>query len=141
MRQYLLDTAPLVAYLQGRPTARALIEPWRVRREVATSTICYAEICEYLKSFSDFDRRRLHLRHLLQEVLPYSLTYVILERYADIRRSLRPPHGPGLIGDLDTLIAATAVERNLTLVTTDRDYKRVPSLKLMLIERKDLRSS
>jgi predicted nucleic acid-binding protein len=34
-----------------------------------------------------------------------------LEQYADIRRKLRPPQGPGLIGDTDTLIAATALER------------------------------
>lgn len=46
-------------------------------------------------------------------------TYAILERYADLRRQLRPPYGPGLIGDIDTLIAATALEHDLTLVTTD----------------------
>jgi predicted nucleic acid-binding protein len=44
---------------------------------------------------------------------PYFLTDRILERYADIRRALRPPYGPGLIGDIDTLITATALERDL----------------------------
>jgi predicted nucleic acid-binding protein len=44
------------------------------------------------------------------EVYPYFLTYPILERYTDLRRSLRKPHGKGLIGDIDTLIAATALE-------------------------------
>jgi predicted nucleic acid-binding protein len=48
---------------------------------------------------------------------------------AEIRRKLRPPHGKGLIGDIDTLIAATALERNLTIVTTDADFQRVPGLK------------
>ena len=59
----------------------------------------------------------------------------MLERYADIRRTLRRPQGPGLIGDIDTLIAATAMERNVTLVTTDSDFERVPGLTVMLIAR------
>src|SRR5207249_99102 len=49
-------------------------------------------------------------------------------RYADLRRQMRPPRGPGLIGDIDTLIAATAIERKLTLVTADTDFQRVPGL-------------
>jgi len=31
-----------------------------------------------------------------------------MERYAELRLRLRPPHGPGLIGDIDTLIAVRA---------------------------------
>jgi predicted nucleic acid-binding protein len=77
--------------------------------------------------------RQSQLRTLLGEVYPYFLTYPILERYADIRRSLRKPHGKGLIGDIDTLIAATAIERNLTVVTIDTDFQRVPDLKVILL--------
>jgi PIN domain len=47
----------------------------------------------------------------------------------------RPPYGPGLIGDIDTLIAATALEYDLTLVTTDSDFVRVPGLNLILLDR------
>jgi PIN domain len=50
-----------------------------------------------------------------------------------LTRQLRPPHGPGLIGDIDTLIAATALKRGLTVVTTDGDFERVPQLKVMLM--------
>jgi predicted nucleic acid-binding protein len=86
-----------------------------------------------LKGFSDFTHRHNDLRLLLNEVYPYFLTYSILDRYADIRRRLRPPHGEGLIGDIDTLIAATALERDLILVTIDHDYERVPGLQVKLI--------
>jgi hypothetical protein len=55
--------------------------------------------------------------------------------YADLRRSLRRPYGPGLIGDIDTLIAATALERNLTVVTIDTDFQRVPNLRVILLSR------
>lgn len=61
-------------------------------------------------------------------------SYPILERYADIRRTLRPK-GKN-IGDIDTLIAATAVEYDLTLLTIDTDYDRVPDLKWKLVNLK-----
>ena len=136
MRRYLLDTGPLGAYLQGREAAVDLIVPWIRRSEAATSILVYGELIEYLKSLRDYPAKYLGLRGLMGAIYPYFLTYAILERYADIRRALRPPHGPGLIGDIDTLIAATALERNLTVVTTDRDYERVPGLKVRRISLK-----
>jgi predicted nucleic acid-binding protein len=61
-------------------------------------------------------------------------TYTILERYADIRRTLRPLHKD--IGDIDTLIAATALEENIMLVTIDHDFERVPDLQVKLVDLK-----
>jgi predicted nucleic acid-binding protein len=136
MRRYLLDTGPLGAYLQGRQPAIDLIVPWIRRGEAATSILVYGEIIEYIKSLQDYPAKYLGLRSLLGAVYPYFLTYAIMERYAEIRRTLRPPHGPGLTGDIDTLIAATALERNLTVVTTDSDYERVPGLKVRRISLK-----
>src|ERR671915_579227 len=135
MRRYLLDTAPLAALLLARPAALELISPWLNRHEVAASILAYAEAVEYSKDFSDAKRRQSQLRTLLGEVYPYFLTYPIMERYTDIRRSLRKPHGKGLIGDVDTLIAATALERNLTVVTIDTDFQRVPNLRVILLSR------
>ncbi|MHB8600197.1 MAG: type II toxin-antitoxin system VapC family toxin [Ktedonobacteraceae bacterium] len=136
MRRYLLDSGPLAAYLPGRKQAVDFISPWILDQEAATSQLVYAEIIEYIKSFSNYARHKRGLKSMLDEVHPYYLTYPILERYADIRRSLRPPFGKGLIGDVDTLIAATALEHNLTVVTVDRDFERVPGLKVMLISLK-----
>lgn len=128
-----MDTGPLAAYLQGRAAAIALISPWIQRREVATSVISYAEVNEYIKGFPDYPRRHRELRRLMQEIHPLTMTYPALERYGDLRRGLRPPHGPGLIGDLDTLIAATALVRDPMLVTTDTHFQRVPDLGLYLL--------
>jgi len=125
MRRYLLDTGPLGAYLQGRPAVIELVTPWLREREAATSALAYAEVVEYIKGSPQFFNLHAQLRRLLRQIYPYFLTYRILERYADIRRSLRRPHGPGLIGDIDTLIAATALERNLTVVTIDTDFQRL----------------
>src|SRR5918998_3111328 len=139
MRRYLLDTAPLAALLLARPAAVDLMSPWLNRHEVATSILAYAEVVQYIKDFSDVKRRQPQLRTLLGEVYPYFLTYPILERYTDIRGSLRKPHGKGLIGDIDALIATTALERNLPVVTIDSDFQRVPHLKVILLSPTTLR--
>ena len=135
MRRYLLDTGPLGAYLQGRPAVIELVTPWLERRKASTSILAYAEVVEYIKGFPQFSNLHAQLHRLLCQVYPYFLTYHILERYADIRRTLRRPHGPGLIGDIDTLIAATALERNLTVVTIDRNFQRIPNLRVVLLSR------
>lgn len=122
MRQYLLDSAVLSAYLRGRPAALALAQAWVYAGETTTSMACVGEVAEYLKSFPNYLRHWQAFRTLLIRVHPYPLTYAIAQRYADVRRALRPPHGPGLIGDIDTLIAATALEYGVTLVTTDSDF-------------------
>jgi predicted nucleic acid-binding protein len=129
----------LAAYLQGRPGAVDLIDPWLIRHEAATSILVYGEVVEYLLGLPDFERRRRVLRRLLTDVYPYLPTYQILGRYAAIRRQLRPPHGSGLIGDLDTLIAATALRQGLIVVTTDSDFTRVPGLEVLLLDRHHLR--
>lgn len=136
MSRYLLDNGVLVAYLKGRPGALRLIRPWILAREVATSILVYGEAIEYLKSDAAFLQRRDELRALLREMAPLALTYSILERYAELRREMR--RSGGLIGDVDTLIAATAVDRDLTLVTLDSDFQRVPGLTVMRLTRTEL---
>ena len=113
MREYLLDTAPLATNLLERPAAVNLISPWIQNNQAGTSVLCYAEVVEHIKSLPDYPKRQNQLRRLLRVVYPSSPTYAMLERDADIRRRLRPPQGLGLIGDVDTLIAATALERDL----------------------------
>jgi predicted nucleic acid-binding protein len=109
------------------------------QHEASTSILVYGEVVEYLSGFEDVSHRQDALRILLREVAPLFLTYPILERYAQIRRQLRPPYGPGLIGDIDTLIAATALEGDLTIVTADEDFRRVPNLRLIVLSRDELR--
>jgi predicted nucleic acid-binding protein len=118
---------------KGRHGAIDLIQPWIVAGEAATSQLVYGEAIEYIMSDANFMRRRTELRMLLRAITPYRLAYPILERYADLRRTLRPLGA--MIGDIDTLIAATALVHDLTLVTLDNDYTRVPDLSVMLLTR------
>lgn len=131
----------LAAYLYGRRSAVELISPWVDQQEVATSIVAYGEVVEHIKTKPNFTALHDQLREVVTEVAPFFLTYAVMERYADLRLSLRRPYGPGVIGDMDTLIAATALERDLTVVTTDSDFERVPELELILIPRHSLRST
>ena len=135
MRKYLLDSTPIAAYLSQKPWALRLIDAWLDQREAVTSILVYAEVMEYLRGRADFELRHEALAVLLANALPVAVTAPVAERYGILRRQLRPPHGPGLIGDIDTLIAATALEFDLTLVTTDGDFGRVLDLKLLLLPR------
>lgn len=139
MRRYLLDTPAVAALLHNRPGAVSLMRAWIASAEATTSILVYGEVIEYVRGRPDYARYQRGLRALLRGVRAYSPTYAILERYADLRRAMRPPHGPRLIGDIDSLIAATALERDLVLITTDTDFRRVPGLKLRLLPRASLR--
>lgn len=131
MKRYLLDSNILGAYLQGQSGALSLAQSWIHNNEASTSIVVYGELTEYLKGFAGFPKNQAALRTLFRKVHPYPLTYAVLEQYADLRRAMRPPYGPGLIGDIDTLIASTALQYGLTLVTTDSDFTRVPGLSVM----------
>ncbi len=138
MSGYLLDTPLITAYLRGRPGPVALLSPWMSANEAGTSIVTYGESIEYLRNFRDSHKWQAALRALLRQMRVYDLTYAILERYADLRRAMRPPYGPGLIGDIETLIAATALVYGLTVVTLDSDHTRVPGLSVMHLSRSAL---
>ncbi len=135
MPRYLLDTGILSAYLRGRPRITALVDPWVAQGEAVTSIVVYGEIVEYLLSLPDITQRLLELQEVMRDIIPLPLDYPIMQRYAEIRRLMRPPQGTGLIGDIDTLIAATVTVHGLTLITADTDYQRIPQLSVQLLER------
>lgn len=71
MKRYLLDTGILSTYLRGRSKITELVDPWIVNDESATSILVYGEIIEYVRSASDFTRRRDHLQEVLTGVAPH----------------------------------------------------------------------
>ena len=113
------------------------MRPWVENREAATSILEFGEAVEYLRPKPDYPAHLQALHHLMEGVRPFFLTYPILRRYADLRLTLRPQGQ--LIGDVDTLIAATALERHLTLVTLDGDFARIPGLSVLHLTKQQLR--
>lgn len=139
MKQVLLDTGPVTAYIEGRQGALDQISFWLTHDAAVTSILVYGEIHEHYLGQHNYLERRQRLKEFMRDVPPLRLTYRILERYGQLRRHMRRPYGTGTIGDIDTLIAATALERDLTIVTADRDFMRVPDLKVVLLLRETLR--
>ena len=138
MRRYLLDTPIMAALLNSRPGALARISPWVHADEAVTSILVYGEVVEYIKKSQRYAQHYVGLRNLLRDIYPYYLTLPIMERYADLRLTMRRGN---LIGDMDTLIAATALEYDLAVVTIDPDFQRVPDLKVILLTRTALMSN
>jgi predicted nucleic acid-binding protein len=97
----------------------------------------YGEVIEYLQQQpTEYARRRRDLLDLLAWILPYVPDFAVMERYAELRRRRKRPHGHGLIGNVDTMLAATALEQDLIVVTADGDFARVPDLKYVLLDRR-----
>jgi predicted nucleic acid-binding protein len=133
VKRVLLDTGPLTAYIEGRQGALENLGIWFSRKEAVTSGLVFAEIHEHFLGQPNNRANRRALRTLLRAVPAIRLSYAVLERYGVLRRQLRRPYGAGTIGDIDTLIAATALEHDLTVITTDSDFMRVPGLKVLML--------
>lgn len=126
--RYLVDTDWLIDYLKGRETARELLDPL-VHLGLAISLITYGEIFEGILYGRDPARYEQVFRAFLQTASILPLTERSMERFARIRGELRA-RGQ-LIGDADILIAATALDHDLILVTQNRNhFHRIPNLKL-----------
>jgi len=122
---YLLDTNWIISFLKGRPDAVGLVTEL-LDHGLAMSVVSYGETCEGL--LTEVLQRREPLDQLasLTDVLQVDLTIAL--RYATVRSYLRS-RGK-LIPDNDLWIAATALAHDLTLVTRDGHFERVPGLKL-----------
>lgn len=115
------------------------MRPWISAQEAATSVLTYGEAIEHFRTQPEYERNAAGLRTLLRAVIPLRITYAVMERYVDLRLQLRPRGS--LIGDVDTLIAATALEHSLTVVTIDPDYDRLApfGLRVLRLDRATIR--
>ncbi len=125
---YLVDSDWVADYLKGKPQAIGLLSQL-AQEGLAVSIITFGEIYEgiyYGGNPQDNERAFLQFLHFV-DVLP--LTRQTMKRFARIRGELRQQGR--LIGDPDLLIAATAMQQNLTLITRNlAHFERVPGLKV-----------
>ena len=127
---YLIDTNWLIEYLADLPEAARLLE--RLAPDgIAISIINYMEVYEGIESASN--RREVEDKFQafaeLAPVLP--LSQAVARRCAQLRHALRRQGKRVNPRALDLIIAATALEHDLTLVTRNiGDYDDVQALKL-----------
>ncbi|MDQ3779996.1 MAG: type II toxin-antitoxin system VapC family toxin [Chloroflexota bacterium] len=96
---------------------------------LGVSIIAVAEVYEGAFGLPNPEVMLASFREFLGNYTILPLTDHIIERFACLRAALRQ-HGQ-LIPDMDLLIAATALEHELTLVTRNlRHFERIPELQL-----------
>jgi tRNA(fMet)-specific endonuclease VapC len=125
---YLVDTDRLASYLNGRPDTVALLSSLR-HDGLAISIIASGEIYDGIYASNDPRAKEAAFLQVLRRVEVLPLTRTIMKRFARLRGELR--RRGRLIGDADILIAGTALQHGLTLVTRNlRHYQRIPGLSI-----------
>ena len=110
----LIDSDMLIWYTRGHPAAKARlaqINPWRI------STITYLELAQGCRSKEELQRAKRGLATKKTEILP--LTPAICERAMALIDAYALPSGLQLA---DALIAATAIEHDLALLTANTKH-------------------
>lgn len=127
--KFMLDTNICIYALKHHPavTARMLAE---ARADVSISAISEGELRLGAAKSAAAARTASLIENFLRPLTVVDFTSDDAQTYADIRARLERAGKP--IGPLDTLIAAQAVARGLTLVSNnEREFRRVPGLKLV----------
>ncbi|MFN8635967.1 MAG: type II toxin-antitoxin system VapC family toxin [Chloroflexota bacterium] len=126
---YLIDTDAVADWLNSRPEAVRLL-PTLQLEGIAISLITYGEVYDGIYYGRDPRAAEQAFLRFLRGVAVLPPNRSIMRRFALLRGDLRR-RGLG-IGDLDTMIAATALHYDLTLVTRNlRHYTRIPGLKIL----------
>ncbi len=126
--RYLVDTDWLIDILSGVLSASSTIERLTAAG-IGISIVTVGEVYEGAVLSPDPQAALQRYREFLDAFPALPLTEPIMHRFAVIRAALR--RAGNLIPDLDLLIASTALEHNLTLITRNlRHYERIADLAL-----------
>lgn len=123
---FLLDTNTVIDYFRGKgKIAENLLA--RPPSEIALPAVVAYEVWVGVLGSQNATRRQSQFEQFLSAVPVVALDAVVARRAAQLRHTLER-RGEG-IGPMDTLIAATALAHNATLVTHNvKEFKRVPGL-------------
>jgi tRNA(fMet)-specific endonuclease VapC len=125
---YLIDSDWVVDHLANEEEANRLLS--RLSDEgIAISIITYIEIYQGVLRSPNPSQAEQKLKAFVDTVSVLSISPAVARRCAHIRETLRKQRKEFRRRAFDLLIAATALEHNLTLVTRNReDYEDVPNI-------------
>ena len=123
MHTHLLDSNILILALRGRSAALDLLDQFRSRDEVSISVVSRTEVLAGMRP-----REERITTELLLALLSLPVTEAIADRAGRLIYSLA--RNGVQLSFPDALIAATALEHDLTLVTTNGRHFAVAGLKV-----------
>jgi predicted nucleic acid-binding protein len=128
MSFYLIDTDWIIDVLNNQTDAAKTLKDLSTSG-LAVSVITYGELFQgAYYSRRDPQKALIALSGFMASVDLLSITPAIAERFGIVRGQLTP-HQRRQIGDMDLLIAATALTHGLTLLTRNvADFQLVPGL-------------
>ena len=127
---YLVDSNIVIDNLLDVPTASALLEQLALEG-VAISIVTYMEAFQGVEQSADPEKARETFETFLVGILILPFSFAVAERCARLRETLKSQNKRVNSRALDLIIAATALEYNLTLVTNNTgDFKDIPDLPL-----------
>jgi tRNA(fMet)-specific endonuclease VapC len=125
---YIIDADWIIEITRGNQRVSGIVQDLANER-VSVSWLTLGEVFEVAHN-SSYPQARLDMFY--QYVNQFDVVGVngpIIERFAEIRSFLR--RQGQLISDLDIVLAATALQLDLTVLTyNSRDFERIPDLRI-----------
>jgi len=127
---YLIDTDWVIDHLANVPEAVRLLDGL-AQEGIAISIITYMEVYQGVLRSPGSQEAQSKLRGFVDVVPMLPLSVAVAQRCAQLRETLRSQGKRVNARALDLIIAATALEYHLTLVSRNtEDYADIPNLKL-----------
>ena len=127
---YIADSDWIIHALGGHQPAIAALNLLPAR-QISFSAVTIGEVYEGAFGSSNPQARIAQFNRLLMVYRVITVDAAIMEQFAEIRSYLR--RRGELIGDLDTIIGATALHYDLTVLTFNvRHLGRIPDIRLYM---------
>jgi predicted nucleic acid-binding protein len=128
--EYLFDSNLVISYLANDPAITTMVE-YLAPQGAAVCIITYMEVYQGTLRGPDPEWAREQFEQFLEVAPILPLSPAVARRCAGVREELRRRGRRSRDRALDLVIAATALEHNLQLVTHNRkDYADIPELAL-----------
>ncbi len=134
MTAYLLDTSTLIDIIRNKPDSVNFLQN-NVKEKLFTSIICVVELLEGANLSKNIKVEKTLIDNAIKAINPPLLFDNQQAEIAGQIRSMLRKIGQK-IDDFDTLIAASAIATNSTLVTTNlKHFTRIPNLRLLNVSK------
>ena len=125
---YLVDSNVVIDHLMDVPEASAILESLTTKG-LAISIVTYMGAFQGIERSPDVEQAREKFQAFTDGVLILPFSFAVAERCARLRETLRTQKKRVNSRALDLIIAATALEYDITLITKNtEDFKDIPDL-------------